>query len=226
LEAKSSKDVPSLPQLDFAGLKSHYEAEGAAGCLLVAPSYPGPAAKNKPSEVALRSGQQKVSCWTVEQLARVVELAEARRINARDVERIVLTAFTPDDVTEAVRMLLEEPTWHDSELYGEIVSAIISLEPLLKDSPRTVDMIATKVATVQKFSAVELKDVRIAIERLSAASQGMLHFVDENQVYVMGDVEELRRRVASLTGDGDLEPRRRGSLRRSADADAAPGDQS
>ena len=73
LEAKSSKDVPSLGAIDFAGLRSHMEKHGAVGCLLVAPVYPGTTNKDD-SEAAMRAKQQKISCWTVEQLAALLNL--------------------------------------------------------------------------------------------------------------------------------------------------------
>ena len=77
LEAKSSKDVPSSSQLDFAGLRAYYEAEKASGCLLVAPTYPG--FSDPESQVSQRAAQQEVSCWTIAQLAKVVECAEHRQ---------------------------------------------------------------------------------------------------------------------------------------------------
>ncbi|WP_081815327.1 ATP-binding protein [Leifsonia aquatica] len=71
LEAKSSADVPSLSALDFAGLEQHMRAEGAHGCLLVAPSYPG-ASRGEDAQAAQRARSAKVSCWTIDQLATVV----------------------------------------------------------------------------------------------------------------------------------------------------------
>ena len=41
LEAKSSKDVPSLGAIDYAGLHQHMNDSKAHGCLLIAPNYPG-----------------------------------------------------------------------------------------------------------------------------------------------------------------------------------------
>ena len=81
LEAKSSADVPSLSAIDFAGLDEHVKAHEANGCLLVAPAYPG--STQEDSAAAARARNLRISCWTIEQLARVVESAETRHITAR-----------------------------------------------------------------------------------------------------------------------------------------------
>ena len=86
LEAKSSASVPSLGSLDFAGLQEHMVRHQADGCLLVAPSYPGNSQED--NAAATRAEQARVSCWTVEDLARVVAAAESREINANDILEI------------------------------------------------------------------------------------------------------------------------------------------
>ena len=117
--------MPSLPQLDFAGLRSHYEELKAKGCLLVAPVYPG--ADDPKSEVSKRSKQQGVSCWTIEQLARVVEAAEKRHINARQMQDIVLKTYTPIEVSAAVEQLLSTPSFDKQELYQAVIGALTQL---------------------------------------------------------------------------------------------------
>jgi hypothetical protein len=111
LEAKSSASVPSLSAIDFAGLHEHMKAYKAQGCLLVAPSYPG-TTREEDSAAANRARQQKVSCWTVDRLARVVAATEARHLTAQDILNIVLKEFSPDAVSAAVESLLAKPGWN------------------------------------------------------------------------------------------------------------------
>ena len=209
LEAKSSADVPSLPQLDFAGLRSHYESHHAHGCLLVAPAYPG--ADNINSEVSMRALQQKVSCWTIEQLARVVEAAERRHINARRIQEVVLGAFPPAAVELAVNRLVSEPNYDKVDLYGAVLAALADLEPRLRETPRNVSMLATEISRNANFGTVSTIAIREAVSDLARASSGMLHIAEDDDVFVLGALDELRRRVASITGRA-APPRRRGTF--------------
>lgn len=218
LEAKSSDSVPSLGHLDFAGLRSHYEALHAQGCLLVAPSYPG--LDDPSSQVSLRAEQQRVSCWTIDQLARVVESAEKRHINASKLQRIVLSAFKPLDVKDAVESLLSEPSYDKADLYRAVLSALASLAPRLKSTPRDVKLVAGEISRDPSFEDVDTPEVRDALLDLAHSSRGMLHVADNEDVHVLGALEELQRRVAHLTGDGPA-PRRRGTFRRGADPSAS-----
>ena len=131
IETKSSGDVPDLNTIDFAGLRQHFLDTGADGCILVAPAYPGET-KGSNSQVAKRAAEQKVSCWTVEQLARTVELAEARHINANDIQDIVLSAYTPGQVEAGIETLLTEPNWNRKELYQAILQTLAELEGVLR----------------------------------------------------------------------------------------------
>jgi hypothetical protein len=210
LEAKSSVDVPSLPQLDFAGLRSHYERNGAQGCLLVAPAYPG--SDDPDSEVSRRATQQDVSCWTIEQLASVVEAAERRHINARKIQEIVLAAFKPQDVNAAVKRLVSEPSFDKVDLYQAIIIALADLEPRLRETPRNVSMLATEISREGRFEGVTTPDIREAITDLARTSSGMLHISDDDKVFVLGTLEELRRRVSGITGEV-APPRRKGTFR-------------
>lgn len=211
LEAKSSSDVPSLGHLDFAGLRSHYEAIGGSGCLLIAPTYPG--ASDPDSEVSRRACQQRVSCWTIEQLARVVEFAERRQINARKLQEIVLNIFAPSDVAASVGQLVSEPSFDNVDLYKGVVGAIADLEPRLRNTARNVYLIAAEVSRRQGFEEVDVPDIERALTDLARASSGMLHVTESKEVFVLGSLDELRRRVASLTGDVGS-PRRVGTFRK------------
>jgi hypothetical protein len=210
LEAKSSADVLSLPHLDFGGLKSHYVTVGANGCLLVAPSFP--AADNPDSEVSRRSKQQGVSCWTIEQLAGVVEAAERRHINARKLQEIVLESYAPLDVTTEVGRLLSQPTFDKIDLYVAILSALAALENRLRGTPRNIDMLAAEISRAEYFKDVDTPDIREAVTDLARASKGMLHLAEDNRISVLGSLDELRRRVADIS-EQDPPPRRGGTFR-------------
>jgi hypothetical protein len=211
LEAKSSQKVPSLGQLDFAGLRSHWEQHGANGCMLVAPSYPG-SSRDEESEVARRAKQQSVSCWTVDQLAHAVELAEARHISADDVQEIVLNAFTPSEVEREVEKLLATPVWNKQELNRKIVRALGRLEAVMPNTARDVSMVAATVALDDGFATLERSDVEDALRNVASGSKGILHITDDGSVVMRGSLAELERRTNALTGD-DVEPRRRGQFR-------------
>jgi hypothetical protein len=215
LEAKSTANVPSLSQIDFAGLRSHVMANDADGCMLVAPKYPG-STRKADAEAALRAGQQRVSCWTVEQLAQVVELSEARHIIAEEIQAIVFAAFAPDEVGQQVSRLLSEPTWIQEDLRRTVMEAIAHLETRLPESPRTVDTIAGVLSTMAGFDRATKADIGEALLQLSKASKGMLYVAEDGEVYVRGSLEELRRRVAPLTGES-AGPRRHGTLRSKED---------
>lgn len=223
LEAKSSRDVPDLGQLDFAGLRSHYEAISAKGCLLVAPTYP--AIDNPSSEVAIRSKQQGVSCWTVDQLALVVEAAERREINAPRLQEIVLEAFSPIDVKAKVQRLLS-PTYDNVDLYRAILDAFVLLHPRLRTTPRNVSLVAGEVSRLDGFAAIDSPEVHEALLALARSSRGMLHVKEDQEVVVLGSIDELRRRLAHMTGEA-ASPRRRGTFRSSmGGAEAAEVDPS
>jgi hypothetical protein len=212
LETKSSGDVPELGHLDFAGLKQHYvDLEGGAGCLLVSPAYPGPTQGNE-SQVAKRAREQGVSCWTVEGLARVVEAAEARHITAEDIQGIVLSTFTPDDVDAAVERLLTQPGWNKHELYTAILETLAELEDRLSKSPRDISMLAGRIAFRPDFTGIESADILEAAQEMATASRGMLHVTDEDTLEVPGSLQELGRRLESFTGESGA-PRRRGTFR-------------
>lgn len=210
LEAKSSGDVPSLGHLDFAGLSSHYHAIEADGCLLVAPSYPG--GDSTVSEVSRRARELQVSCWTIEQLAQVVEAAERRHITAPRVQAIVLNSYGPADVSLQVNGMLAEPGFDHMDLYRAVIAALVNLEPRLRGTPRNVYLLAAEISRDPDFRAVDTPDIQRALADLARASSGMLHVTDENEVFVLGSLDELRRRTAGLTGD-PAPPRRLGTFR-------------
>jgi hypothetical protein len=198
LEAKSSAKVPSLGAIDFAGLAEHVQAQGAQGCLLVAPNYPGET-RGTSSAASTRARELKISCWTVEQLAQVVESMESHYITARQVLEIVLSAFTPQEVTERLEMLLESPEHAPRDLLRGIVAALRQLETYgPPDMVRSVDMLMPELK--RAGITVAAAEVRAALPALAAASRGAMTMTAANRFNLNTSVEELERRVSSLTG--------------------------
>lgn len=170
------------------------------------------------SEVSKRARQQKVSCWTIEQLALVVEVAESRHISATQLQNIVLRDFDPASVTSSVTALLQSPSDSQQELYVAILRALRSLTPRLKNTPRNVSMLAAEVSRETSFLDVQTEDVLKATEDLGQTSRGMVNLSADGNVQVLGDLDELSRRVAALTGE-NVPSRRRGSF--SSETDGA-----
>jgi hypothetical protein len=211
LEAKSSEGgEPGLPQLDFAGLAEHVKRTKSQGCLLIAPSYPG-GTRGDNSAASSRATESRISCWTVEQLARVVAAAEARHFNARQVLDIVLNNFTPGDVEAAISALFASPAWEFTELYREVLKALEALEGRLPDSPRTIDLVAGEISRNPTFAAIRRDEVEKALRSLVNASQGLLTLSDD-RILVHGSHEEVNRRLDGMTGDSG-QPRRHGTFR-------------
>ena len=136
LEAKSSIDIPSAKDIDFAAINNHVNKYQADGCLLVAPGYPGGADGN----VAQSAKDLSVSCWTVGDFADVIGGAEARQIAARQILDIVRTKFAPDEVSQAVRELLADPTWEPRSLYLAVVEALRNIHGKLATSTTVADL--------------------------------------------------------------------------------------
>lgn len=212
LEAKSSASVPDLNTIDFAGLRSHMSSYEATGCLLLAPSYPG-LSRGDNSQASRRAKAEKISCWTVEQLARFVELAEKRHFNARHIIAIVESAFAPEDVERAVAQQIAEPTWDSTLLYRAILNALASLQTQLVDQPRTVELIMPRVADQIGLGDVRGADIAKALAELAASSQGAMTIIDSNiRIHVSQD--ELERRLAGLTKSENIAPRRQSTFRK------------
>ena len=210
LEAKSSIGTPTLAHLDFAGLKQHVGNHNANGCLLVAPRYPG-AGSGENAAVAHRARADRISCWTIEQLANVVAAVETRQIDARDVLEIVLNHFSPDDVRREVDKLLSEPSWEYQSLYIAALEALRNLEGRLPDRARLVAHVATEVSRKSEFSGILEGTIRDALRDLSAASQGTL-LIKRDRILLNASLEEIARRVSTLTGSVGS-PRRNSTFR-------------
>lgn len=224
LEAKSSDKVPSLSSLDFAGLAEHVARHSAQGSLLIAPSYVGEKVKKKDedgaaleSAVEHRAVTNRISCWTIEDLARVVTAAESHQIGASQIIDIVLNKFRPVDVHTAVEQLLKRINMR--ETYREILAALRELgrDGRLPQTTRTVQHISAVVTLSSNLSQpLGDEEIRAALVEMSNASRGMLR-VNENAILLNGDLDELERRIAALTGDPGS-PRRPGTFRDTGEA--------
>jgi len=197
LEAKSSAKVPSLSAIDFGGLREHVTGKKAQGCLLLAPAYPGQTKED--NAAANRANELRISCWTIEQLAKVVESAESRHITAKQVLDIVLNSFAPADVGKQVEGLFSAPPWDNEILGGAIVQSLRFLAGKLPDAARNIDQIASVLASDSRFVGIKREDVRKATSNLAAASRGGL-ILDGDTLLVLISYEDLARRIAPLTG--------------------------
>jgi Histidine kinase-, DNA gyrase B-, and HSP90-like ATPase len=206
LEAKSSDKVPSLSAIDFGVLHSHMKdkAINASGCLLVAPDYPGLKKKEEFARASRVANEQKISCWMIEDLARVVEASQRRHINAEQIIEIVEKHFNPVDVHNAVEELLTTPEWDRSRLGAIVIAALRILDERLEDAPRTVEQLVGVIVggEFSKEFAANFKqaDIRTVVSELAAASHGSLRIdEDGNTVRVLTSIEEVERRCASYT---------------------------
>lgn len=205
LEAKSSSGTPQLPQLDFAGLQEHWQKEGAAGCLLVAPSYPKPNQKRAeltgyPGAVAKRSIAGKISCWTVEQLANIVENADRLEITTQEIANIVTSKFTPDDVTAALAELMDERT--DMPAVYEAIMSVLG-DMFDKENNKGHVRRVSAVSGALMYSHPQLKvdedDVKDALKDLARHSRGGMKLNRDAIVFLNG-FDEIRRAVSPLLG--------------------------
>lgn len=199
LEAKASSGQPSLSQLDLAGVAEHARAVGADGCLMVAPRYPGQNRDPDGSALASRAEDDRISCWTVEQLARAVEATETRHIGPQDILKIVTQSFSPASVTIAVDRLLAEPSWQRRDLYNAIADAIQYLSRTIRDRPLDASSVQTYLINQHSgFDAVERDEIIDACREMGAASGGGLRMDDRGDLILLTSAEELSRRLVNF----------------------------
>lgn len=201
LEAKSSENgIVVTSKIDLSGIRRHADKYNADGVLLIAPDYQGK--DNDRSAISKAALLEKISCWTIEQLANVVRAASARNINARDILEIVTTVYRPKDVEQSIDELLNEPSWDNLELYRGIVESLHNLEGSVLDEPRDVSMIVGALATSpnKKFQGINSEDIRKALIELSGVSKGALILDDKDVVFhITTNLDEFERRVSDLT---------------------------
>ena len=210
LEAKSSNSTPTIPNIDIGTLAKHMHQFGADGCLLVAPAFPGSTRANE-AAIADLARENRISCWTVKQLADVVSATQSRHISARKTFKIILESFAPLDVTSAIENLLEEPVWTRQCLYSAILVTLGELSEIVTDVRPTADMIYGNLINKSEYIGVTKEDVLKGLEALASSSKGTMTLRDDN-VILHTSVPEIRRRTASITGDIGA-PRRHGLFR-------------
>jgi len=196
LEAKSTiHDAPSLGAIDFAGLVEHMTKENASGCILVAPNYPG---EDKVSAAEWRAEHGKISCWTIDDLAKVVEAAEDRRISADTIAGIIESKFAPSEVRQAVEALLSDPTGDHAEIEQAILGAIehVSASPL--GAPLDVSFLHARL--LDAHPTISRPAIQEALESLARKSNGLMR-MREAEVVLLGAVSEIRRRLPNANGD-------------------------
>lgn len=211
LEAKASVKVPSLNAIDFASLARHCDAADAEACLLLAPRYPG-STRGADAAAAQMAVEHRISCWTVDQLARVLEQAERRHISARSVFDIATSHFAPDDVEAAIAALLDDPEGDRRELYRRIVDALEALGHRMPGTQRQVAHVHVELSGDPQFSGVREDDVRQALGDLAGGSQGALALRTTGHLVLNTSIDELRVRLGSLLG-APGEPRRPSTFR-------------
>ncbi len=194
LEAKSSTGTPELPNIDFAGIAEHVRRSRAHGCLLVSPSYPGPSRGND-SAAAERAQADRISCWTIRDLARFLRKSEEKRLTARDMLDIVLGKFTPNDVHEAITEILRGEGWSPRELQEAVVRALVELADRMPDAVRTVDMVAATVTFSSRFRDLRKEDIETALQEVASVS-GEAMEIKDGVVDLRISAEEVLRRIS------------------------------
>jgi hypothetical protein len=199
LEAKSSKYNQRRPgPMDFAALRTHANSYGAVGCLLIAPGYIGQG--DDDSKVSKVAREQKISCWTIEQLAEVVEVAETRHIGAKDILDIVISDFKPLEVKQSVEKLLTEPIWSNRDLYRAIIQILKKMHGCVTDEARNVSMVIGAITCIQEYKEITGNEIREAFTELAAASKGAIILDrDTGEFHVTADMGEVERRISALT---------------------------
>ena len=199
LEAKSTiHDKKSPDDIDFATLRKHTDDYKAQGCLLVAPGYTGQ--DKTGSNISSIANEQRISCWTVNQLADIVENAESRHIGAKDIFEIVTNYFSPDEVKSKLDEILNEPRWSHEDLYQGILLALQDMEGSGTDAPRSVDMVIGYFYGKPKFKGIKYEDLNKAFNELVGASKGALIINQVDGSFILTtSIDELKRRVSDLS---------------------------
>ena len=194
LEAKSTESgkPPRLENIGFSTLRSHMVKNNADGCLLVAPAYPGQTIED--NAVADQSQQNKISCWTVEQLAVFVEDIERRQFTAKDLLDIVLNCYKPGDVTTKLAEIASR-TVKNRPLYGAIWEALHSLAPRMKNDARTVTMIRTEVTRNPEFRETGEEDLVKAIQEMSGLTHHGIVLNENKEVSLQIELDVLKNRL-------------------------------
>ena len=210
LEAKASKDIPSLNDIGMGTLADHVKEYQAEGCLLVAPGYPGQS-RGEGSSISRMANQNRISCWTINQLAEVVSATQTRHISARRVLKIILNKFSPSDVSEAVEDLLSTPSWTEETLYEGVIDVLEQLSSNVPDAKPTTDMIVGQMSLKPEYPQITKAAVEEALWAVASSSKGAMVIRGE-EIKINTSIPELRRRTTHITGNPGT-PRRNGDFR-------------
>ena len=195
LEAKSTESgkAPSIARIDFATLRNHVTQSHADGCLLVAPAYPGQTQED--SSAAKLAQENKISCWTVEQLATFVEDIERRQFTAKDLLDIVQNCYKPVDVATKLKDIASR-TLENRSLYSAVWHALKSLQEYRDNRVRTVSMITTAVTLNSEFDqSIEEEDVINAIKEMSVLTYGGIVLNENEEVSLQISLDALKNRL-------------------------------
>ena len=209
LEAKSSNDIPSINDIGMGTLDEHVAMYEADGCLLVAPDYPGETLADQ-SSISRMAIRNRISCWTVKQLADVVSATQSRHISARRVLKIILNKFAPSDVAAEVQHLLSTPRWTEESLYDGVLAVLEHLSNNIPDARPTTDMVLGQLATLPDYPRVTKNAIEQALQAIASSSKGAMTLRGE-EIKVHTSIAELRRRTAEITGNQGT-PRRNGDF--------------
>ena len=210
LEAKSSSSIPDLGTIDIATLARHMNQEQALGCLLVAPGFPG-SSDDDQSAISEMAREHRISCWTVKQLSDVVAATQARHISAHNVFDVVVNAFSPADVTDAIEKILGEPPWAAESLYDTIITILENLAGRNLGVRPSVEMVLGHLVTGDDYDTINHETVEQALRAIAAASKGAMT-LRGSYVVILTSIHELRRRTSGITGNRGT-PRRNGAFR-------------
>ena len=125
---------------------------------------------------------------------------------------IVLSVYRPAEVSASVDRLLDGQS--KSEVYDAVISALIAMDKQdrKKKTSRSVNAVAFAVEFVSDLK-VDEDEVERASRELAGASRGLLGVTSNGTLIINGDIQELVRRVAHLTGRAGP-PRKLGGFRR------------
>ena len=153
----------------------------------------------------------RISCWTVKQLSDVVRATQSRHISARTILSIILSKFSPSDVSAEIEQLLESPVWTKQSLYIGILRALEALSGNVSDARPSADMVLGHLVNDPDYADITKEAVEEGLTAIASSSQGAMT-LRRGVAILHASVPELRRRTSGITGDRPT-PRRHGLFR-------------
>jgi hypothetical protein len=147
----------------------------------------------------------------ISDLARVVRATEAYQISAAQILEIVLNKFEPEDVHAAVDQLMSRNNMQ--RIYRDILSVLrqLNVARRLPGSVRKVQHVSALLSIRPGLEGLGDEEVRKALIDMANSSRGTLRMSDDT-IILLGDMDELERRLAPITGEPG-QPRRIGTFR-------------